>query len=117
SDCLSIYCVDECQHLVERPVRLSIQLYASGSVHPRTRALQRECNLAIELAFSSGQVVFAEAGCRNLFKLFIDCVDGSPCRLRGGADINAMHSGVQVKRLERVNRVGEAELFTNALKQ
>src|SRR5437762_8687001 len=28
-----------------------------------------------------------------------------------------MYSGVQVKRLERVNRVGETELFTNALKQ
>src|SRR5207247_6876916 len=101
------------QHLVEALIRLAVDREARQTIHPGGRTLQGEHQLSLRLLLRLGERVAAQPLARQLGVLLADRRDGLRLRLRLRADIHPRHPHLVIEARERVDRVGQAELFAD----
>src|SRR5687768_10718101 len=116
-DCLRSDRVDKGEKLVERAILLVVELHTGSPVHARRDTLERECNLPLQLAFSSRELVLRKTLTRQFRQLFANRVRGRFGSFRRSADVDAVIARIPMKRLEGVYRVCKAEVFAHPLEQ
>src|SRR5688500_9124075 len=109
--------IDERERLVEGSVRLTIQFHCGRTVHPCGDALERQDQLAFQLALRRRDLLLRRATLDDLGQLSPDCLEGSAGRLGRRCDVHTVNADVGVEVLIREHGVREPELLAYTLKE
>src|SRR5207244_4481742 len=97
--------------------RLAVDRKTGQTIHPGGRTLQGQHQLPLRLLFRLGKRLSAEPGAGELGVLLADRRRGLGCGLGLRADVHPRDTHLPVEARERVDRVGQPQLFPNALEQ
>src|SRR6266705_2322526 len=105
------------QHLIQALVRLAVNRKTGQTIQPRGRTLQGQHQLPLRLLFHNGERLSGEPGADELGILLADRRRGLGRRLGLRADVHPGDAHLPVEARERVDGVGQPQLFPDPLEQ